>query len=684
MLDIRQVLDKMLQVQAHGGSGVSVGTITEYAGTFPPDGWVLCDGRTLSRTVYAELFDEIGTTWGAGDGSTTFNIPDLRNKFSVGTGGLYSLTNTGGNKDLVVPYHNHSVAAVTSGNQSANHTHTRGTMNITGGFAPWTEGKGADTTQEQGAFYSVASTQYGWGTTTGRDADNEYMYFDASRAWTGATSTESANHNHTIPSHSTEYAGTSGNLTNANLPPYLAINFIIFTGVFQTLTAQTTWTLLEDRIQNSQLNIAVPSFFDDLITIDDDIKIKINQNVTTGVDYNLNAALTNLGWTDLINNSEITFKGILSRMARGGAIAGTIMEYAGIFPPDGWVVCDGRALSRTVYEELFDAIGTTFGSGDGSTTFNIPDFRGRVATGVGTCDGVTYTLGQKKSAGIPNITGYIKSSNSSVYQSAWENDGSVTKGGVFNTSTWATRNGFPDSSGNYSSIAQLNFDASQSNSHYGASTTVQPNTTVINYIIFTGVYQTIAAATTWTSLQDRISNSQLNIPVITNFDNKIHFNISASTDLTHIPNDNEIVIETGDGSRTISSWLWREKYAASNWGIFHDNSTNIIHFVGNSTSQLSVDLNNGQLNGPTDTLYLPFKIVRTAANLNNYTTTGWYIMAAGADTNYATSSGNHGVLFVCFDLGTPFQIFWGDSSIARARKRYYTKSTGAWSAWFDF
>lgn len=51
-----------------------------------PSGWLLCDGRTVSRTAYAALFATIGTTYGAGDGSTTFNLPDLQGRARVGRG----------------------------------------------------------------------------------------------------------------------------------------------------------------------------------------------------------------------------------------------------------------------------------------------------------------------------------------------------------------------------------------------------------------------------------------------------------------------------------------------------------------------------------------------------------------------------------------------------------------------
>jgi microcystin-dependent protein len=61
--------------------------------------------------------------------------------------------------------------------------------------------------------------------------------------------------------------------------------------------------------------------------------------------------------------------------------AGSVMPFAGATPPDGWLFCYGQAVSRASYSDLFAAIGTTYGAGDGSTTFNVPDLRGRVAAG---------------------------------------------------------------------------------------------------------------------------------------------------------------------------------------------------------------------------------------------------------------------------------------------------------------
>lgn len=59
--------------------------------------------------------------------------------------------------------------------------------------------------------------------------------------------------------------------------------------------------------------------------------------------------------------------------------AGSMVDFAGTTAPSGWLMCDGAAVSRTVYASLFSALGTAYGSGDGSTTFNLPDYRGRFA-----------------------------------------------------------------------------------------------------------------------------------------------------------------------------------------------------------------------------------------------------------------------------------------------------------------
>jgi microcystin-dependent protein len=67
----------------------------------------------------------------------------------------------------------------------------------------------------------------------------------------------------------------------------------------------------------------------------------------------------------------------------GDAVAptGAVVAFAGNMPPDGWLLCDGTAISRTTYADLFTVIGTAWGEGDAATTFNVPDMRGRFLRG---------------------------------------------------------------------------------------------------------------------------------------------------------------------------------------------------------------------------------------------------------------------------------------------------------------
>jgi len=81
-------LDANGNLKDSGGSVVSVappvGSITMYGGTSAPDGWLYCNGQAVSRSIQSNLFAAIGTTFGNGDGSTTFNVPDLRDRFPLG------------------------------------------------------------------------------------------------------------------------------------------------------------------------------------------------------------------------------------------------------------------------------------------------------------------------------------------------------------------------------------------------------------------------------------------------------------------------------------------------------------------------------------------------------------------------------------------------------------------------
>lgn len=68
--------------------GMHPGMIIDYAGENPPEGWLWCDGSEVSRAEYPALFQAIGTKWGAGDGITTFNLPDSRKRVREGANNI--------------------------------------------------------------------------------------------------------------------------------------------------------------------------------------------------------------------------------------------------------------------------------------------------------------------------------------------------------------------------------------------------------------------------------------------------------------------------------------------------------------------------------------------------------------------------------------------------------------------
>ena len=140
------------------GAGSPVGSITAFAGMAPPFGWLICDGSPVSRSTYATLFGVIGTSWGQGDNSTTFNIPDLQGRFlrglDAGSGrdpdaASRTASNTGGNtgdqvgsvEDQQYLAHSHTVTDPGHNHKSVNNDVVRNTGGYgtglgTGGLGP--------------------------------------------------------------------------------------------------------------------------------------------------------------------------------------------------------------------------------------------------------------------------------------------------------------------------------------------------------------------------------------------------------------------------------------------------------------------------------------------------------------------------------------------------------------------
>lgn len=173
------------------------GEIKMWPTAVAPNGYLLCNGQAVSRATYAALFAVIGTVFGAGDGSTTFNIPNYTDRMPVGSGGSYALASVGGSADAIVVSHTHVATAASNGAHThtitdPGHTHT---VQHSGPGTPYAQSGGGEF--NQGNSTSSSST-------------------------TGITINSAGAHIHDITVNST---GSSG--VGANLPPYLAMSFII-------------------------------------------------------------------------------------------------------------------------------------------------------------------------------------------------------------------------------------------------------------------------------------------------------------------------------------------------------------------------------------------------------------------------------------------------------------------------
>jgi len=162
---------------------VPSGTVHLFATTTAPTGYLECDGSAVSRTTYADLFAIIGTTWGAGNGSSTFNLPDLRGEFVRGwdngkgtdSSRSFASSQTDSNKE-----HNHTATSTTSISPS-DHNHVFPGDDQLGGQA---NGQGGWTNRSTGTFsYDARSSTSG----------NGVIYRTSDATLTASTSTSIAN-----------------------------------------------------------------------------------------------------------------------------------------------------------------------------------------------------------------------------------------------------------------------------------------------------------------------------------------------------------------------------------------------------------------------------------------------------------------------------------------------------------
>jgi len=211
------------RVTAEQATTVPIGGLVWHFGQTIPSGYLLANGQAVSRTLYAALFGVLGTKYGSGDGSTTFNLPNLMSRFirggtvsQLGTTASDSIrshghgvTQSAHTHGLSDPGHSHGASTAGAGS----HNHDRGTMEITGYFGANTN----DGMQWGGAFYERDATKNG--ADGNNDRPNGHLGFQASRSWTGSTSSNGS-HTHTVTVNSAQSGiscgGATANITIQN------------------------------------------------------------------------------------------------------------------------------------------------------------------------------------------------------------------------------------------------------------------------------------------------------------------------------------------------------------------------------------------------------------------------------------------------------------------------------------
>jgi microcystin-dependent protein len=193
------------------------GTVTQTARITAPTGWLLCEGQAVSRTTFARLFDAIGTTYGNGDGSTTFTLPNLKGRVPVGRDTSQTefdvLGESGGDKTVAInaaqmPIHSHSGSTSSSGSHA--HTGTTGFGNAAFHRLVYRAGSGRANNHVTGYDGSQ-----GFGDAT----DTNYPMQAHTHSFT--TSTDGS-HTH---SFTTDNAGSGQ--AHQNLQPYIVLNYMI-------------------------------------------------------------------------------------------------------------------------------------------------------------------------------------------------------------------------------------------------------------------------------------------------------------------------------------------------------------------------------------------------------------------------------------------------------------------------
>ena len=418
--------------------GFPVATSIEGYWATAPQGYLLEDGSAVSRTTYASLFAVIGTTYGAGDGTKTFNLPDSRGRTSVNrnTSDVEFATigqKTGSKTETLtaaqLPPHQHGIRAEYGGSGTLN-SGTPGQYNqlSNGGtgypfsysYTQSDGGSGGSHNNIQPSIVKVSAIKF---TDPDSAATTPPAGISISGYWTSIPSGYVAENGASLPRASypdlynaigITYGSVDGLSFNVPNSQGRASAQLSSDTEFDTLGERNgtkVETLTVSQIPAHRHNIRA-EYGVTAVNLSLAPPANYNQLTTNGA-YPFQTAYTRLDGgsgqshnniqpsiTKLYAIKSTASTGVGNLVAPGTSIA----SYANV-DPVGYLFENGAAVSRTTYADLFTAIGTTYGAGDGTTTFNIPDSRGRIGVNISSSDSEFNTLNEKYGTKTHTLTG---------------------------------------------------------------------------------------------------------------------------------------------------------------------------------------------------------------------------------------------------------------------------------------
>ena len=204
------------------------------------------------------------------------------------------------------------------------------------------------------------------------------------------------------------------------------------------------------KLDSSGLETPMIKIGESQLTSSDEGKLIWNDEIIEKPDLSGYVTDTELNGKNYLTSSALTDYAKKTDLSNANGVVGEIKWYSGSTVPSGYLTCNGAKVSRTTYSNLFAAIGTKWGTGDGSTTFTLPNLIDRVPQGA-------TSAGTYKSAGLPSLPSHNHTFN--------RPQGDVMYGNGSGNAWWGSTRGYTETTS----------DASWgTSSFYGKSTTVQP------------------------------------------------------------------------------------------------------------------------------------------------------------------------------------------------------------------